>query len=603
MKLRFPIRFKLMLTLLVAITLVVGVITYTMATLFHEDKTTYIYDLTSIVAQHIAEEAQALHVGYQERLALFARIMLDPDLPQKEKAKLLRELFEDIGEFVAITLYDDGKEQATIYDARSLESAGLDKTDLHADREAHPPPLDAIRGGEVYIINSTLDAALPTLTIAVAMPHLGDGRSNVAAAVVRLDQFLALTRRSTVFETFLLDSEGKLLAHSDVALIAEHADAVNMSLETQHKLQPLTQGQSTATILEYNNASGNAVVAGYARARHGVLIAGVEVPKSAAYLTARELLGNMAWVALGLLVLAAILGVMWAQRLTRPIEHLSEAAKVVGQGNFDVLLKVDSRDEIGALADSFNHMATELHDREEALQTAQTALVQSEKMAAFGQLGAGIAHEVKNPLAGILGYAQLSKRKLDETSPIYKNIIIIEKETKRCTSIIENLMKFSRQDSSHKRPTNINTVIEDAVAIVDHQLGVNRVKLIKALAPGLPEVNIDGNQIQQVLINFFINAQQAMDGGAGEVKVSSALIDGRLIEVSVSDNGPGIPADIMDKVFEPFFTTKPVGKGTGLGLSVTFGIIRDHLGELRVENTPGAGASFIFNLPICEQLD
>ena len=604
MKLRFPIRFKVMLTLLVVITLVVGAITYTMAALFHKDKTTYIYDLTSVVAQHVAEEAQSLHAGYQTRLKLFARIMLDPGLPQQEKSTLLRELFEDIGEFVAVTLYDDSREQVTVYDARSLERAGLGKADLHAYRETHPLPLDAIRAGEAYIVNSTLNAELPTLTIAMALPHLEGGSANVAAAVVRLDQLLALTRRSAVFDTFLIDTEGRLLAHNDVARVIEYAAGVAvLPSETQHRLQTLAQGQSTATIVEYVNVNGEAVVAGYARARHGALTAAVEVPKSAAYLTARELLDNLVWVALGLLVLAAVFGIVWAQRLTRPIEHLSEAAKVVGQGNFDVRLSVDSRDEIGALADSFNHMATELHDRDEALQTAQVALVQSEKMAAFGQLGAGIAHEIKNPLAGILGYAQLSKRKLDEDSPVYKNIMIIEKETKRCKTIIENLMKFSRRESGHKRPTDINAVIEDAVAIVDHQLGVHRVKLIKTLASDLPKVNIDGNQVQQVLINFFINAQQAMEGRPGEVKVCSTLIDSRFIEVSVSDNGPGIPAGVIDKVFEPFFTTKPVGKGTGLGLSVTFGIIRDHNGELRVESTPGEGASFIFNLPVCEQPD
>ncbi len=600
MQLVIPIRFKLMVTLLVVITLVVGSITYTMAKLFHTDKTTYIYDLTSIVAQHVADEAHALHTGYQQRLKLFSRIMLDPALSQSDKGKLLRELFTDIGEFVAVTLYDENGEQVTVYDARSLENAGLTKADLEAYRQQHPLPLAAIRAGEIYAVNSSLNETLPTMTIALTLFDKEAGISSVAAAVVRLDKLMTLTRRSSVFESFLLDSEGRVLAHNDISLVVRHAELDWIPDSALAKLQVLRQGQSAATTLEYDIAGGESIVAGYARAQHGTLIGGVQVPKSAAYLTARELLDNMVWVALVLLALAAIIGVLWAQRLTRPIESLSEAVKVVGQGNFNIHLKVNSRDEIGALAGSFNTMTTELHDREEALQTAQTALVQSEKMAAFGQLGAGIAHEVKNPLAGILGYAQLSKRKVDKESPIYKNLLVIEKETKRCKDIIENLMKFSRNDSGNKRPTDINSVIDDAATIVDHQLGVNRVTLTKKLASDLPKVYADGNQLQQVLMNFMINAQQAMDGKPGEVTVSSALVD-ELIEIRVSDNGPGIPPDILEKVFEPFFTTKPVGKGTGLGLSVTFGIIRDHKGELRVESTVGEGAAFIFTLPVFDE--
>ncbi len=590
-----------MITLLVVITLVVGAITYTMARLFHSDKTTYIYDLTSVVAQHVADEADALHVGYQERLKLFSRIMLDPALPQRDKNNLLRDLFEDIGEFVAVTLHDESEELVTVYDARSLESAGLVKADLQAYRQAHPLPLAEILAGDVYAANSTLNEALPTLTIALALSDKEEGRRNVASAVVRLEKLLALTRRSSVFETFLLDSEGVVLAHNDISMVVRHAELDWMPAEIQAKLQVLKEGQSAATTLEYDLADGSPIVAGYARAQQGTLVGGVEVPKSAAYLTARELLDTMIWVSLGLLVLAAIIGIVWAQRLTRPIETLSEAVKVVGRGNFNIQLNVESRDEIGALAGSFNTMTTELHDRDEALQNAQSALVQSEKMAAFGQLGAGIAHEVKNPLAGILGYAQLSKRKVDKESPIYKNLLVIEKETKRCKDIIENLMKFSRHESGHKRPTDINAVIEDAATIVDHQLGVNQVKLIKQLDSGLPKVYADGNQLQQVLINFFINAQQAMDGNAGEVTVSSTLLDESLIEISVRDTGPGIAPDVLEKVFEPFFTTKPVGKGTGLGLSVTFGIIRDHKGELRVESVLGEGAAFIFTIPVYDE--
>ncbi|HEY5600071.1 MAG TPA: ATP-binding protein, partial [Candidatus Manganitrophaceae bacterium] len=219
-----------------------------------------------------------------------------------------------------------------------------------------------------------------------------------------------------------------------------------------------------------------------------------------------------------------------------------------------------------------------------------------EKMAAFGQLGAGIAHEVKNPLAGILGYAQLALRKVDKESPLFKQLEIIEKETKRCKGIIENLMKFARQEKTEFAPTDINQVVEDAVAIVDHQLTINRVKIEKILYPDLPKIKGNGNQLQQVLMNLMINAQQAMPEG-GQVKVSTARVNGQA-ELRVADNGPGIPEEIRQKIFEPFFTTKPVGKGTGLGLSVSYGIVKDHGGQIGVESEVGKGTTFILTLPL-----
>lgn len=599
MQLRFPIRFKLMSILLLVITLVVGIITYTMAALFHTDKTTYIYDMTSLIAQHVAEESYSLHIGYEERLKLFSRIMLDPNLPQNEKNGLLQQLFEDIGEFVSVTLYDKGEEQLTVYDVDSLEQAGLSRADLADYRQSHPLPEEKVIEEEGYVVNSTLNEALPTLTIATLIKVPDREDAYVISAVVRMERLLNVVNRSSVFETFLMDSNGEILAHKDLNLVVAHAMVDWIPPEARSKLDVLVDRQSTATILEYTMGE-EAVVAGYARtrAKHGSLIAGVQVPKSAAYLTARELLGNLIWVALGLLILAALLGVVWAQRITRPIERLSEAAKAVGQGGFNVRLNVESRDELGALANSFNTMTTELHSRETALESAQSALVQSEKMAAFGQLGAGIAHEIKNPLAGILGYAQLSKRKVEKDGPVYNNLTVIEKETKRCKDIIENLMKFARKEDVKKEPTDINQVIEETIAIVDHQLSVNQIQIIKTLGEGLPHIYADGNQIKQVLINFMINAQQAMDGNPGEVRISSSLLSSGQVEIRVVDNGPGMTAEVKARVFEPFFTTKVAGKGTGLGLSVTFGIIRDHQGTVVIESEPGKGAAFIVTLPV-----
>ena len=218
-----------------------------------------------------------------------------------------------------------------------------------------------------------------------------------------------------------------------------------------------------------------------------------------------------------------------------------------------------SRDEIGDLADSFNQMAEELNIREMALKEAQSALIQSEKMAAFGQLGAGIAHEVKNPLAGILGLAQLSLRKTGKNSPHTKNLMMIETETKRCKTVIENLLKFARQEKVTFERIEINQVVEEATAMIAHQLGIHNIKIEKQLEPNLPQIVGNANQITQVLLNLMINAQQAMERKAGVVAVTTRRYNAANVELQVGDTGSGIPQDLQAKVFEPFFTTKPVG--------------------------------------------
>jgi signal transduction histidine kinase len=296
-------------------------------------------------------------------------------------------------------------------------------------------------------------------------------------------------------------------------------------------------------------------------------------------------------------VIVALSSVAWARRITRPVERLSAAARQVGQGQFDTKVNIDSGDEIGALAESFNRMSGELHTREMALREAQAQLVQSEKMAAFGLLGAGLAHEVKNPLAGILGCAQISLRKLDPGNPIRTHLELIEKETKRCKTIIDNLLKFARQEKTAFEATEPNVPVEHAIAIVRHQLELQKVKLDAELAQDLPTIKGSGNQLQQVLMNLMINAQQAMGEAGGEVLVTTRRAGSSEIEIRVRDNGPGMTPEILKRVFEPFFTTKPGGKGTGLGLSVSFGIIKDHGGEISVESEPGEGTTFIIRLP------
>lgn len=595
---RFPIRFKILLSLLVVITVVVSAITYTMANLFHDDKKTYIRDLASIAAVHAAAEVNSVLLGYSEHLRVFARVMRDAELPPREKSRLLEGLFEDFPEFIAVTFYRDGQDAVTVYDAESLRTAGMSKEDLQAAYAQHPLPFDRIDRERPHIADFALRPSLPALIFVIATPA-ADGAKGYIGAVIHKRTLLRVTRREGTFEIFLLDGAGKVLSGPEGADAAVDARAEWLPSNMPQLLGLLKQGRTAATSAEYL-AGGVETIGGFASVDTGGLVLGAQIAKSAAYLTARDLLNNLTIVALMLLIIAALVSLLWSRRITRPVERLTEAALSVGKGDFAMRVDIDTHDEMGELAQSFNQMTDELHAREEALKQAQAALIQSEKMSAFGQLSAGIAHEVKNPLAGILGYAQLSLRKLDPDHPTHRHLALIEKETKRCRAIIDNLMKFARQEKVAMEPIDINQTVEDACAIVDHQLTINQVKLHKELSSALPRCLGNANQLQQVLMNLMINAQQAMDGKAGTVTVSTRATDGPRLEIRITDTGPGIPQEIQAKIFEPFFTTKPTGKGTGLGLSVSYGIIRDHQGEIRVESQVGQGASFIITLPLIE---
>lgn len=592
-QLRFPIRFKILISLLLVITAVVSIITFTMANLFHTDKSAYVHDLTSEMAVHTAAETRALLVGYRERLQVFTRLMFDRDLLQDQKSKLLKQLFEDFHEFVAITMYAKGAELTTVYDAKTLKSAGLTKDSLLAYRKDHPLPMDLVESGEVFTVNSTLSDKLPTFTLAIShqTQEVG-GKNAVVAAVIRLDGLLRLARRSKVFTTFIVDYKGNTLAHTDPQMVIRHKPVKWVS-----EIKGLQGRGSHGRTLEYVQ-DGVEMVGGLAQTDFSSLLAGVQIPKSAAYLTARELLNNLIFVSLALLLISALIGLLGSRLITRPLDRLTNATKEVAKGKFDIKVESSSRDEINDLSLSFNQMATELNSRETALKGAQAALVQSEKMAAFGQLGAGIAHEIKNPLAGILGLTQLSLRRATEDDPVYKNLTIIEKETNRCTTIIQNLLKFARQEKMAFEPVNINRVAQDAAAIVEHQLEMNKVKLQRNFASSLPMISGNANQIQQVLLNLMINAQQSMEGSPGEVTITTLSLDSSHVQVQISDNGPGIPEDLQAKIFEPFFTTKEVGKGTGLGLSVSYGIIKEHNGEIKVESSPEKGTTFTIEFPL-----
>ncbi len=224
-------------------------------------------------------------------------------------------------------------------------------------------------------------------------------------------------------------------------------------------------------------------------------------------------------------------------------------------------------------------------------------LAQTEKLASIGQLASGIAHEINNPLGVILCYADLIEKSVEGGSHIKSDLEKIRKHTLSCTRIVEDLLNFARVSETKKTKTDIHEGIEEILSILEQQMSRRRISVCRNYGANIPRVTIDTDKMKQVYMNLLMNAEQSINGG-GEITIDTAFnIEERTIEIKISDTGSGISPEKIESIFDPFFTTKKTGKGTGLGLSVSYGIVRDHNGELRVESTVGKGSVFAIILP------
>jgi len=322
--------------------------------------------------------------------------------------------------------------------------------------------------------------------------------------------------------------------------------------------------------------------------------------------------------AFGILLLATTVGLFVRGHVIRPLREIVAATERISQGDLSHAVEMRRTDEIGLLAASFNGMTTSLQqarsdlqalneslerqveERTTALKSAQAQLVQSEKMSSLGKLAASVAHEINNPLAGILTYAKLLLRLHEEgeltekaRESCVRNLRLVQRETERCSAIVRNLLDFARQRPPSLKDIDVSAVVEEALSLLSHRLRMQDVTLQKDLPP-MPLVKADFGQLRQSFVNIALNACEALNKG-GTLTVTSRAV-GNMVEVAIADTGPGIAPEHLSHILDPFFTTKE--KGTGLGLSVVYGLIDRHGGTLDIKSQVGQGTTVIVRLPV-----
>lgn len=313
------------------------------------------------------------------------------------------------------------------------------------------------------------------------------------------------------------------------------------------------------------------------------------------------------------LALSLALVVRWF--VHRPVRDLLAHTRRLSRGDLNGRIEPAARDELGELEESFNEMTgslrkaqeelkelansleTKVEQRTREIQEIQGRLVRSEKLASLGELVAGIAHEINNPLTGIMVFSSLVLEDSRLPQDLREDMEVINRETERCSGIVRRLLEFSRESPPHKAPESINHLLDNTLHLLENQTSFHNISIVRHYDPDLPAILVDGNQLNQVFMNILLNAAQAMPGGGTLTLGTELAASAEHVAIRFRDTGCGISEEGLQRIFDPFFTTKEDG-GTGLGLSVSYGIIENHGGKIEVDSRVGEGATFTVLLPL-----
>lgn len=606
-----------------------------------------LYALQQERSRAVAREINNYLGDLQQKISYLSRLGGLTDMAPDVRTGLLEALSRQYDAFQSLSLLDENARIVT-----DFAPVGDYLSDVAAGSPEFVLPMQQ---GEYYISPVAFgnEADLPMLTMSVPVRNRQDRINGVLVARIDL-RFLEFAASAvSVGErgyTYVLDERNRLITNQRRQISSINLD----SLLDASIFERARFGLSLHPVASYRGLSGDNVIGAISAVVPTGWSVVAELPTNEAYAPIRNMVVLMSAMGAGAVAVAAVLAWLLSRKLVGPLRRLTEAAAALAAGDRGVEVIVSGRNELGILARTFNNMSsqirnllTDLEDRirerqqaqeelqethrdletrneslaiqvtqrvraeeverrrsrelESALQqleATQQQLVQSAKLAAGGELIAGVAHELNNPLTGIWGLTQLLiEGDLDDS--LREELEMINWEAGRSVLLVQNLLSFARPSADRRAYTSVNPAIKAVLALRDYKLKLDDIRLEVHLQPDLPRTMLDASSIQQVILNLVVNAEQAMLKAhrGGRLLVSSEQVDD-MIWIVVSDNGPGILKEHLSRVFDPFFTTKEVGVGTGLGLSICYGIVRDHGGRIRVSSEPTNGATFTVELPI-----
>jgi len=393
---------------------------------------------------------------------------------------------------------------------------------------------------------------------------------------------------------YLVDSLGNVIIHPQRTKLLENFSA-NPAVQ---QLLKKREG-----VIEFVNQEDVPIVAAFAPIEQTGWGVVVRQPTAETYAYANQILFFLSLVFFISLVAAASIGIYLAHKIAKPVTTLVQGVKKVTAGDMETQIPITGQDEIGQLASAFNEMTQKLKHHLDEIQKShervletQKQLAQSEKLAAIGQLAAGLAHEINNPLNIISGFNELLREQTPENDPRRANLEEIYRETGRCQKQVAELLHFAKPKDPERAPTDIGKLVEGTLNLMQSQAKALGIEIENRADSELPLLQVDADQIKQALLNLLINACQAMPEG-GRLSVRSGRIN-RHVAIRIEDTGKGISKSDMDNIFNPFFTTKE--EGTGLGLPLSYALVERHGGKIQVHSEEGHGSVFTVLLPIAE---
>ena len=409
-----------------------------------------------------------------------------------------------------------------------------------------------------------------------------------------LDNYISdlMQRRDlNIIYAMILDPKGKVIAHNSMT-------EVGNSYQDEISKQVLA---SWNTLLQYpkDNVLDISTPLAISTKRWGTLRIGISLDnlkKEASSLVLKYFLYTGFFILLATGVIAFLFGF-----ITNPLKSLTREMDETKPGEDPPSFSGTSQDEIGKLRRSFYRLLKRIQEDEREREKTQRNLLLTEKMVAIGKLTAGVAHEINNPLGGLLNCIYHFKKGTQPPEKQQEYLQLMEDGIKRIQKTVTNLLEYAHTPKLERTETDLNSLIGKSLSLLDYQIRKSQIEVVKEISDKLPSIEVDRNQMSQVFINIFLNSIQAMEGG-GSLKINAVTLDGKLV-VTISDTGRGISEDILPKVFDPFFTTKGEGRGTGLGLWITQGVVERHGGTIQLSSQKGKGTTVEIQIPLSQKIE